>query len=157
MHSSVFPSCFICRGRDTTLLRPSPFWTPSAATSLRSSPGRWEGIWHLHDATVCLCVSAHFHLLCAAISVWGSWTYSLFCISGLPADVGSDSRHHSGYWPGSPPSHLQRPAEDCRQYVPVDPVAVTRLCFWCILTPNSRCRFRLVWWNWTIICIFHFK
>lgn len=70
-HSSMFPSCFICRGRDITSLRPSPFWTLSAATSLRSSPGRWEWIWHLHDV-VCLCVSAHFRLLCAAISVWGS-------------------------------------------------------------------------------------
>lgn len=35
-HASFF------HGRDITLLRPSLFWTPSAATSLRSSPGRWD-------------------------------------------------------------------------------------------------------------------
>lgn len=51
------PSCSICCHRDITLPRPSQFWTLKAATSLRSSPGRWDRKSAIYTWPSFLCLS----------------------------------------------------------------------------------------------------
>ena len=78
-----------------------------------------EGGWQCWTSTILFVIAFQIPY---STSVFGHMVPHSCCttvlISGLSAHVGSYERHHSGYWPGSPPPYLQGPPEDCWSYVP---------------------------------------